>query len=73
MAKSLNKQEPTPDQISMAILQMLNNLKLIDGMEILSFPENVAKAIKDFDRPELRLSLARRLYHPERYVPDSKL
>ena len=68
-ARSRSKTEPTSDQIAVAILQMLDTLKLVDDMPGLPFPENVKRAIADFDKPKLRTSLSRRLYRPERYVP----
>lgn len=68
LAVRAENNEPTPDQITMAILEMINTLILIDGLSDTPFPENVSGAVKRFDRPDIRTSLSRRLYHPERYV-----
>ena len=64
--------EPTPDQIATAIHLMISTLKLIQNMPNLPFANNVREAIEKFDKPELRSSLVERLYHPGKYVPQSK-
>ncbi len=62
--------EPTLDEISIAILEMLNTLLLVDGPET-PFHKTVKQAIQKFDKPELRAALVNRLYHPEKYVPST--
>ena len=66
-----SQNEPTPDQISSAILEMLNTLLLLEDLPDIPFPENVKRAIRGFDTPKLRSSLVSRLYHPERYSAQS--
>lgn len=65
------KNEPTPDQIALTILQMLNTLHLLDCFPDIPFFDNVQRAIKEFDTPEIRSSLVDRLYHPEKYAAQS--
>lgn len=64
--------EPTADEIATAILEMFNTLVLIDGLPETPFTENVRGAIAKFDKPKLRTSLSRRLFHPERYTTSRK-
>jgi hypothetical protein len=69
-------QEPTPDQIATAINGMLAVLQILDrittssrkDMPKVPFAKNVQEALTAYDKPEIRSSLADRLYHPERYV-----
>ncbi len=61
------QQEPTVEQISSAILKMLNTLLLVRKRGT-AFYRSVEEAICAFDQPELRASLVNRLRHPEKYV-----
>ncbi|GEM_PF-5220335 len=71
LKKTRPANEPETDVITNAILQMFNTLVLLDGDPETPFPENVKKAVEDFDKPVLRTSFSRRLYHPELYVSPS--
>lgn len=52
-----------PNVIASAIMGMLNTLHLLNGLDGVPFAENVAGAVRDFDRPDLRTALAHRLFN----------
>lgn len=64
---------PSPDDIVGAILEMLNTLHLLSGLDgydpgdgrpvvHVPFADNVTRAVERFDKPELRSELVRLLY-----------
>lgn len=56
---------PSADDIAGAIMEMLNTLHVLNGVDDVPFSENVARAVERFDRPELRTELVRRLYRED--------
>lgn len=72
MAEETKVTEPTADEITNILLRMNGLLILLEGEPDLIFSREVTELILKFNQPELRRSLARRLYHPEEYVSVPK-
>jgi len=69
-------EEPTPDQIIIAVNNMCGVLQILDALikspredkPRVPFAENVRHALAGFDRSDIRNALVDRIYHPEKYV-----